>query len=93
MTIASPPIASARRGSKPSRPTSGRASAPAGAPSPLFPGYLFVRVVDRWRAFERSLGLALVKFGAAPARCPDAEIAKLIARTDPDGVVRLPARR
>jgi transcriptional antiterminator RfaH len=58
---------------------------------PLFPGYLFVRVVDRWRIRERTQGvLKLVKFGDAPARCPDAEIAQLIARADPDGIVRLP---
>ncbi len=42
---------------------------------------------------SRTIGvLGVVKFGAAPARGPDAEIAKLIARADPDGIVRLPAR-
>jgi transcription antitermination factor NusG len=56
-----------------------------------FNGYLFVRVVDRWRILERTIGvLSVVKFGAAPARCPDEEIAKLIARTDADGIIRLP---
>ena len=61
---------------------------------PHFPGYLFVRVVDRSRILERTIGvLSVVKFGAAPARCPDEEIAKLIARADPDGIVRLSARR
>jgi transcription antitermination factor NusG len=59
--------------------------------SPLFRGYLFVRVVDRWRIVERTLGvLKFVKFGDAPARCPDAEIAALIKRSDADGIIRLP---
>ena len=60
---------------------------------PLFSAYFFARVEDHWRAIERALGVAgLVKFGLTPARCPDEEIAKLIARSDPDGVVRLAAR-
>ncbi len=60
---------------------------------PLFPSYFFARVVDRWRVLERSMGVAgLVKFGAAPARCPDAEIAALLSRADPDGVIRLSPR-
>jgi hypothetical protein len=63
---------------------------------PLFAGYFFARIVDgRWRAIERSLGVhSVVKFSeASPAKCPDAEIAKLIARSDADGVVRLPTPR
>ena len=61
--------------------------------TPLFGSYFFVRIVDRWRAIERSMGVAgVVKFGAAPARCPDAEIAMLLAQADPDDVVRLSAR-
>jgi transcriptional antiterminator RfaH len=56
----------------------------------LFGGYFFARVEERWRAIERTIGVAsVVKFGPSPARCPDAEIAKLLARADPDGVVRL----
>jgi transcription antitermination factor NusG len=62
--------------------------------APLSPSYVFVRIIDRWRAVERSMGVAgVVKFGAVSARCPDEEIAKLIAKTDPDGIVRLRARR
>jgi transcriptional antiterminator RfaH len=34
--------------------------------------------------------LSLVKFDDQPANCPDEEIAKLIARADADGVIRLP---
>lgn len=60
---------------------------------PLFGSYFFVRVVDRWRVIERTMGvLSVVKFGASPARCPDEEIAALLARADPDGIVRLAAR-
>jgi transcription antitermination factor NusG len=68
--------------------------------TPLLGVYFFARIVDRWRILERTIGVhSVVKFGAAPARCPDEEIAKLIARADPDGIVRLsrpplqPARR
>ena len=54
---------------------------------PLFPGYLFVRV---WRFLKRTMGVvSVVKTGETPARCPDNEIAALLARTDPDGIVRL----
>jgi transcriptional antiterminator RfaH len=60
---------------------------------PLFGCYFFVRVVDRWRILERTIGvLNVVKFGASPARCPDEEIAALLSRADPDGVIRLSAR-
>ena len=34
----------------------------------------------------------MVKFGLTPAKVLDEEIAKLIARSDPDGIVRLAAR-
>ena len=45
--------------------------------TPLFGCYFFVRIVDRWRILERTIGvLNVVKFGAAPARCPDEEIAR-----------------
>jgi transcription antitermination factor NusG len=61
--------------------------------TPLFGCYFFVRVVDRWRILERTIGvLHVIKFGGAPARCPDAEIAALLERSDPDGIVRLPPR-
>lgn len=59
----------------------------------LFSGYLFVRVVEQWRVIDRTVGvLTLVKFGDAPARCPDNEIEKMKARLGPDGLVHLPAR-
>ena len=61
--------------------------------TPLFRNYLFGRIIDRWRIVERTLGvMKLVKFGDAPAHCPDAEIAALLERSDADGIVRLPPR-
>jgi transcriptional antiterminator RfaH len=57
---------------------------------PLFGAYFFVRVVEQWRIIERSPGVAgVVKFGATPAKCPDQEIAALLAKSDPDGIIRL----
>jgi transcriptional antiterminator RfaH len=59
---------------------------------PLFRGYAFVMVVDRWRAIERTFGvLCLIRWGDCPVRCPDAEIEALKARADKTGVIRLPA--
>jgi transcription antitermination factor NusG len=61
--------------------------------TPLFVAYFFVRIVDQWRVLERTMGVFnVVKNGATPSRCPDEEIAKLIERADPDGVIRLGAR-
>jgi hypothetical protein len=58
--------------------------------SPLFGCYFFARVIDQWRALERTIGvLRVVKAAGVPARCPDEEIATLIARSDADGVIRL----
>jgi transcriptional antiterminator RfaH len=57
---------------------------------PLFSGYVFVRIVDRWRSIDWTVGvLKLVSFGAEPARVPDREIETLRARMT-DGVVVLP---
>jgi transcriptional antiterminator RfaH len=61
--------------------------------TPLFGCYFFVRVVDRWRAIERSPGvISLVKFGETPARCPDEDVGRLLERSDRDGIIRLPPR-
>ena len=51
---------------------------------------LLVRVVDQWRALERTIGvLCVVKAAGMPAKCPDEQITTLIARSDADGVIRL----
>jgi transcriptional antiterminator RfaH len=58
---------------------------------PLFGGYLFVAIVDRWRDIDRTLGvLRLVRFGDCPARVPDREVDALRARLDNDGLIVLP---
>ena len=62
-------------------------------PTPLFPGYLFVRIEQRWRAIERTLGVVnVIRFGDTPARCGDSEIAKIQAALDGNGLVVLPPR-
>lgn len=58
---------------------------------PLFNGYLFCRIVDRWLVINRTFGvLNLVRTGDVPAKCPDREIASLKALIDEHGFVRLP---
>jgi len=58
---------------------------------PLLPSYLFVRIVDRWRAIETTFGvLALIRFGEEPARCPDREVDALKARANEKGIITLP---
>jgi hypothetical protein len=59
--------------------------------NPLFGCYFFTRIVDQWRVLERTVGvLSVVKAAGLPARCPDEEIATLIARSDPDGASACP---
>jgi transcriptional antiterminator RfaH len=61
------------------------------SPEPLFANYVFVRLLDRWRAIDSTLGvLRLVRFGEQPARCPDHEVEALKAQIDGHGFVRLP---
>jgi transcriptional antiterminator RfaH len=61
---------------------------------PLFPGYLFVRIYDRWRIVDRTQGvLGLIKFGDTPAKCPDREIAVWRSQMDGEGLVRLPEHK
>jgi transcriptional antiterminator RfaH len=61
------------------------------ASAPLFPGYLFARIIDRWRSINSTLGvLALVRVGDCPARCPDHEIDSLKAMIDGHGFIKLP---
>ena len=56
----------------------------------LFPGYMFVRILEAWRPVDRIPGVfGLIKDGDRPAKISDAEIGRLLARADRDGVVRL----
>ena len=64
------------------------------ASAPLFNSYFFVRIVEQWRSINTGFGvLCLVRVGDCPARCPDAEIAKLKAMIDGHGYIRLPEGR
>jgi transcriptional antiterminator RfaH len=56
----------------------------------LFPGYLFVRIIDRWRAAAKTMGvLGLIMSGEQPACCPDEEVDKIKSQIY-GGLVRLP---
>jgi transcriptional antiterminator RfaH len=60
---------------------------------PLFPGYFFARIDGTWMPIARTIGVhGLIMSGAAPARCPDEEIRRLLEMADRDGVVRLGPR-
>jgi transcription antitermination factor NusG len=60
------------------------------ASQPLFSGYFFCRIVDRWRSINSTFGvLCRVRIGDCPARCPDREIEALKAMVV-GGFVRLP---
>ena len=64
------------------------------AAAPLFRGYFFCRIVDRWRSINSTFGvLCLVRVGDCPARCPDAEIDSLKAMIDGHGYIKLPEAR
>ena len=61
------------------------------ASAPLFRGYFFCRIVDRWRSINSTFGvLCLVRVGDCPAKCPDYEIDSLKTMIDERGFVRLP---
>jgi transcription antitermination factor NusG len=61
------------------------------ASAPLFRGYFFCRIVDRWHAITTCFGVvALVRVGDCPCKIPDFEIETLKARADAAGIIRLP---
>ena len=58
---------------------------------PLFPCYLFVRIIDRWHAINATVGiLRVLTCCDHPARVTDEIINELRARENPHGFVRLP---
>src|SRR5580693_3930318 len=64
------------------------------ASQPLFSGYFFCRIVDRWRAINSTFGVrCLVRVGNCPARGPDHESDSLNAMIDGHGFVRMPEGR
>jgi transcriptional antiterminator RfaH len=61
------------------------------ASQPLFRGYFFCRIIDRWRSINSTFGvLCLVRVGDCPARCPDHEVDSLKAMIDVHGYIKLP---
>ncbi len=58
--------------------------------APMFPRYLFIHLdqeFDNWGPIRSTLGVvSIVRFGQVPACVPDALIAMLRAREDPEGV-------
>ena len=62
------------------------------SPSPLFPGYAFVRHPDRqWVFLRGTFGVldVIMGTGEEPAWLSDVEISRIRAREGPDGIVRL----
>ena len=57
---------------------------------PLFPRYLFIRLdahTDNWAPIRSTMGVtALVRFGAEPARVPDAFVDYLTSRQNAEGL-------
>ena len=61
---------------------------------PLFPGYCFVLIIDRWWVIQRSPGvIGLLLNGGCPASIPDGVIDELRRREQADGLIRLPEPR
>jgi transcriptional antiterminator RfaH len=60
---------------------------------PLFPGYLFVQIVNGWWQARWSPGVAAVLMdGEQPAHVPDSIIAEIRSR-ERDGLIELPRRK
>ena len=58
---------------------------------PLFPGYLFISVEERWHAINATIGILRVLTACEhPARVPDEIIDEIRSRENPAGFVRLP---
>ncbi len=61
---------------------------------PLFPGYFFAKIEERWRAIEKTMGvLSLIMSGDRPAKCPDVAIDEIVATMDRNGLCKLPKKR
>jgi transcription antitermination factor NusG len=57
---------------------------------PLFPSYLFVRIVNRWWSIGNTIGVTqLLLAGDHPASVSDKEISKIMAQ-ERGGLIRLP---
>jgi transcriptional antiterminator RfaH len=59
--------------------------------TPLFPGYLFVQIVERWYPARWSVGVVrLLMAGDHPAKVPDRILSAIRQREDREGLIRLP---
>jgi len=58
---------------------------------PLFPGYLFVQIVERWYPVRWSVGvIRLLMVGDHPAQLADSIVAAIQRREGRDGFVKIP---
>lgn len=63
-------------------------------PAALFPGYMFVRPLDKWRKLSNTYGVIdVLTRNGAPEFVPKAVMKALRANVDKDGVVTLPRQR
>ena len=61
--------------------------------APLFPTYVFVRIVDRWHAASRMMGvIRLIMAGEQPARLSEDVMAEIRSREGRDGYIKLAPR-
>jgi transcriptional antiterminator RfaH len=62
---------------------------------PLFPGYLFVQIVEQWWAVRWSVGVVrlLMNSEGMPARVPEQVVEGIQRREGSDGLVKLPKVR
>jgi len=66
----------------------------SGIPRALFPGYLFVRPLERWQKLRNTYGVIdIVMMGDKPDFVPKAVMKALRANVDKDGIVTLPRQR
>lgn len=62
--------------------------------SPVFPGYLFVKPSDKWRALRNTYGVAdIVMRGESPDFVPKDVIRSLRKCEDDEGIFRFPRQR
>jgi transcriptional antiterminator RfaH len=60
--------------------------------APLFPCYLFCRIVDRWHTIDTTIAvLHVLRFGEHPSRLRDGVVEELQAR-ERGGLIKLPKR-
>ena len=58
---------------------------------PLFPGYLFVAIIDRWHCLLGTYGVIdLIRSGDVPAKVREDEIERMRRQENRDGIIVLP---